>query len=134
LPHSPHWLIPLAIGVVVLLGIGLLIARLFAGSRSAGWVRIIRLPPGDAPEQIRLAWLGLELPFVVQTGSKTVEGVLSAEPARCEGYAVLGAEAVRILSTHNPGAAEWWYRNAPHVTRDGYQLVFPADVCHPQAE
>ncbi|HEY7315037.1 MAG TPA: hypothetical protein VH643_37170 [Gemmataceae bacterium] len=44
------------------------------------FVRIIATPPGEAPEEIRQAWLGLELPLAAgETGPHNVPtgGVLS---------------------------------------------------------
>jgi hypothetical protein len=97
-------------------------------------VRIVALPPGEAPEEVRRAWIGLELPVTsVPGGSRQgVVGVLSHRPAgHCDGYAVEGADAVRILAGKAPEAAAWWCRHAHHVLTGGYQLVFPAEVCEP---
>jgi hypothetical protein len=30
-----------------------------------------------------------------------------------------------------PSAAAWWRSHAPHTLANGYQLLFPADVCEP---
>jgi hypothetical protein len=45
------------------------------------------------------------------------------------GYAVDGAEAVKILSETSAEAAAWWRDNAPHVLARGYRLIFEAEVC-----
>jgi hypothetical protein len=45
------------------------------------------------------------------------------------GYVVTGSEAVQLLAESAPEAATWWRENAPHVLQDGYQFVFPAEVC-----
>jgi hypothetical protein len=92
-------------------------------------VRIVALPPGDALEEIRGAWIGMELPFA-ECCSSDVYGVLSNQPASCcAGYVVEAVKAVRILAAKAPDAAAWWRKQAPHVMTGGYQLVFPAEVC-----
>jgi hypothetical protein len=96
-------------------------------------IRIVEPPPGEAPADIRAAWVGLELPTLGDRdgpSSHIVAGVLSGEEATfAVGYAVSGRAAVELLAGHAPDAAAWWRTNAPHVLRNGFQLVFPADVC-----
>jgi hypothetical protein len=79
------------------------------------------------------ATIGLELPIANGKAGGTsqgVFGVLSGQPEGYKaGYAVDGAEAIRILAAHDPNAAAWWRSHAPHVLAGGYQLVFRADVC-----
>jgi hypothetical protein len=126
--------------VLAIVGIGALliaIAREISGSKAnlAGRtrIRIASVPPGEAPQSIREAWIGLEL--LVSAGQakhrrQGVFGVLSNRKAgSCDGYSVNGVEAVKLLAAKDRQAAEWWRHNAPHVLRGGYQLVFPAEVC-----
>jgi hypothetical protein len=123
------WVVFLVMGVGILVTICVAIARSVRSSAVAVRVRIVALPPGEAPEQIRKAWVGLELP-VAGRDRNTVVGVLSDRPAAgCDGYAVDGAKAVALLAARAPEAAAWWRRNAPHVLVGGYQLVFPAEIC-----
>jgi hypothetical protein len=130
---SPSWVVALVVGLLLVFGSGVALIRATMGSGSMGRVRIKALPPGEAPEEIRRAWIGLELPIAngqAEGPSRGVFGVLSNQPASCcEGYPVDGAQAVRILAAEAPDAAEWWRSNAPHVLIGGYQLVFPAYVC-----
>jgi hypothetical protein len=104
---------------------------------SATRIRIIAPPPGEAPEHIRAAWVGLELPLMGgATGPRTLSaaGVLSGKGTVCVlGYVVSGKAAVELLAAHAPDAAAWWRTNAPHVLHDGYPLIFPADVCQKAA-
>ncbi len=115
------------------MGVGLAIGYAVRASAVPGRVRIAGLPPGEAPEEIRQAWVGLELPLArgqAKGRFQNTVGVLSNQPTRCgESYAVDGPEAVRILAATAPEAAAWWRLNAPHVVVGGYFLVFPAEVC-----
>jgi hypothetical protein len=108
-------------------------------------IRIISTPPGEAPEDIRKAWVGLVLPLSrfrprrktwgagVLTGPKTLFGFLTAAVSgRLQPqvvYVVVGHIAVDILATHSPDAAAWWREHAPHVLRRGWRLCFAAEVC-----
>jgi hypothetical protein len=117
--------------VLTLLGGGYLGYRLWKKRPSVMRIRITDTPPGEAPVAIRRAWIGLELPLEGETTARpmAVVGVLSDEAAATTGYAVRGRTAVRLLDSHAPAAADWWRENAAHVMDNGYQLVFPADVC-----
>ena len=109
-------------------------------------IRIVGVPPGEAPETIRRAWVGLVLPvapryggrsrfpvFGVLTGPRgflgTCLALLSGRSRREDGYAVRGRIAVETLTERSPEAADWWRSNVPHVVRAGHILVFSADVC-----
>jgi hypothetical protein len=132
-PRGFDWVIPVLLLTGAIIAILVMVGRALMASTWAGFVRIVAVPPGEAPEQVRRAWIGLELPVTRHTpdaGSSRVEGVLSSQAAYCaDGYAVYGGEAVRILAIKDPMAAAWWHSNAPHVVRGGYELVFPANVC-----
>jgi len=103
-------------------------------------VRIVRRPTGEAPEEVRNAWVGLSLPLVpgypatgewqhvgVQSGPRSWLGVrlkgLLGGP-RMRGYAVDTEGAVRILERVNPLAAAWWRVNTPHLFKPGLFLLF----------
>src|SRR5207302_7652125 len=96
-------------------------------------VRIVTIPPGEAPEEVRRAWVGLELPLAA--GEKDargldIAGVLSGRTVGVtQGFAVDGKRAIKLLAGHDTSAAEWWRHNAPHAARSGYQLIFPVNVC-----
>src|SRR5262249_14111542 len=96
-------------------------------------LRIVRIPPGEPPEWVRCAWVGLELPLApgeIKARRVTSVGVLSGEgPELGTGYLVDGGKAVARLAAHAPPAAAWWRENARHVVSSGYQLFFPAEVC-----
>ena len=94
-------------------------------------VRIVATPGGEAPLNIREAWVGLTLPLAYPN-PHTVEttGALSLtrQPPRV-GYLVEGRQALNILAGKAPQAARWWLEQASHVVEAGYCLVFSAEVC-----
>jgi hypothetical protein len=105
--------------------------RIAVGSRQL--IRVVSLPPGEALESIRLAWVGLELPLIPgqHRAEKTIaKGVLSQESAAVPAtYAVDGRTAVTILGSVCADTAAWWRKNVPDILAPGYQLLFPENVC-----
>jgi hypothetical protein len=125
----------------VILGIVALAVTIVAGvfavrawrNRTVGYVQIVLTPPGEAPEEIRRAWVGLELPLrrgESQPRSISSVGVLSNQFSQeTLGYVVDGRKAVAALACQSPEAAAWWREHAPHVLARGYRLFFPTGVC-----
>jgi hypothetical protein len=108
-------------------------------------IRIVGIPPGEAPLWVRQEWVGLELPLTRYVKPKDVFtfGVLSG-PSNClgqiwallrgradrtVGYAVEGARAVEILRAKNPDAARWWHEHAPQYLAPRRYLLFHEHVC-----
>ncbi len=104
------------------------------------------IPPGEAPEEVRRAWVGVTIPLPlfhkrskawrtagVLTGPKTLFARLSSlwsgRLKRESGYAVSVIEAIAALEAANPVAAKWWRENAPHLVRPGRAFVFSSEVC-----
>jgi hypothetical protein len=131
--NEMEWIFPCVVLVVV---IGGLVVIAFRGGRSEPErsIRILAIPPGEAPEAVRAAWVGLELPLSSgYTQPQTVPGigVASGLPTgHLRGYLVEGREAVACLAAASPEAAAWWRTYAAHVLAPGYQLVFPVEICH----
>jgi hypothetical protein len=107
-------------------------------------VKITTIPPGDAPENVRAAWVGLTLPLAkpgvrtiptmsVLACPKTWLGIVFARFAGKmqpeKGYVVDAHRAVEILASHAPAAAKWWNENASSAIRPGRQFLFAAEVC-----
>jgi hypothetical protein len=109
-------------------------------------IRIISIPPGEAPEEVRKAWIGLVLPVPdkyadvdvapvagVLSGPKTFFGAILArfrgQIKREPGYVVAADTAVEILNQHAPDAAAWWRQNAGRAIAPGKHFVFARDVC-----
>jgi hypothetical protein len=107
-------------------------------------VRIISTPPGEAPEDVRKAWVGLVLPLAV-SGAQTRQtvGVLSrpktflglllalllGRTERQRGYVVDAYRAIEILAKSAPDAARWWRDNAAASIRPGKRFLFSAEAC-----
>lgn len=111
---------------------------------SLKYVKIIATPPGQAPQTVRDAWVGLTLPVKGgQAETKLGSGVTSlpksfwgllfsifvgrTKPVR--GYTVDALTAVEILEKKSPQAALWWRRNTPSLLQSGRALIFQAEVC-----
>ena len=97
-------------------------------------IRIIAAPPGEAPPDIRAAWIGCVLPLVAGTDGPeyggTSRGVVSQKPAKeFSGYGVPAGEALSILEQHDAAAARWWRAHAPRLLQPGKVLVFADHVC-----
>ena len=97
-------------------------------------IRIIGVPPGEAPLEIRQQWVGLILPLAggepcawqLQTMG-VLTGIL--EEDETIGYAVDFSEAVTALAEKSPAAARWWEENVSHLFEEDGVLVFHKDVC-----
>ena len=112
-------------------------------------IRIRTAPPGEAPQTIRNAWIGVVIPLPahpydkackrygvgVLTGPKGFLGQLWALiTGKCftwEAYTVDALTAVEALAKTKPESARWWRESTPHLMRPGMKLMFPANVCEP---
>ena len=109
-------------------------------------IRIKSVPPGEAPESIRQAWIGLEIPVHPQfagrrkafgvgvlTGPKSWFGqlfaILFARAQREDGYIVEARIAVDLLSGRSPEAANWWRQHASSFIAPGKYFLFAAEAC-----
>lgn len=91
-------------------------------------IRIVDVPPGDAPEWVRKEWVGLELPVATAAPEDSLQiGVLGGEPQNLGGYPVESKIAVEILSKKSPEAAQWWKENFSFTLMPW--LVFKKEVC-----
>jgi hypothetical protein len=108
-------------------------------------VRIISVPPGEAPLWVREKWVGLELPltgwispkkfptFGAVSGPRTYLAQLWAafmgRAERIYGFPVDASRALEILEVSSPEAASWWRKNTPELIQPKRYLVFHAEVC-----
>jgi hypothetical protein len=109
-------------------------------------VRVVRVPAGEAPEWVRQAWVGLELPLPddmpsrpmyhpsqgVLTGAKTPLGQILSQllrPRRTLGYSIEVLDAIAVLERSSPDAARWWREPVPRMMHSGDRFVFGADEC-----
>lgn len=106
-------------------------------------IRIISVPPGDAPQWVREKWVGLELP-IVETGRSRFRtlsikvrptllqqlwAMLQGQSEMVTGYLVPAGGAVDILARSSPEAADWWRQNTPSILRPRQCFVFHAEAC-----
>lgn len=92
-----------------------------------GKIRITKTPAGEAPPEIRKAWIGLTLPCAPYLGCPVhglEQGVLTGKPAGClicgrNGFSVPQDQAIAILEKERPEAAAWWKEKGFPQT-DGY--------------
>jgi hypothetical protein len=127
---------PIALAVIAgilasFVGLGVVVS--IWSNRTVAHLRIVRTPPGEAPEEIRRAWVGAELPLrrhELKPGDHLSENVLSQNGlVWATGYSVDGRAAIDVLESHAPEAAAWWRKNAPHVLERGYRFLFSPEVC-----
>jgi hypothetical protein len=115
------------------------------------FIRIVATPPGEAPEEIRKAWIGVRIPLPmfdtkphewrsagVLTGPKNfldqIHALFTGKFVKRKGYAVSANEAIAALQAANPEAAQWWRTNAPHMLEYGKAFVFAAEACREEVE
>ena len=121
--------------------------NLFSGRILMASVRIIGMPLGEAPQDVRRAWIGLVLPlapgrlqkratrpaFGVLSGPQSIVaemiGLLLGKHVRVTGYAVSSKTALEILSKSAPEATAWWDKNAPRFRRPNQYFLFNAEAC-----
>jgi hypothetical protein len=108
-------------------------------------VRIIAVPPGEAPLWVREKWVGLELPLLRRPYARKLIGfgavsgprtwvaqmwaLLRGRSQRIHGFVVDAARAVDILGRASPDAAAWWRENAAELILPERGLIFHAEVC-----
>ncbi|MCK9907847.1 hypothetical protein MXD81_01805 [Microbacteriaceae bacterium K1510] len=106
-------------------------------------VRIVAVPPGEAPQWVREQWIGCELPLIGRTSGGTFRtvGILKVssfwrhfwetffgKSEMVDGYMVDVAAAVRVLEVKSPEAAAWWREHAPYLMRRG-RFIFHREAC-----
>jgi len=115
----------------------------------AAKIRIVAVPPGEAPLWVREKWVGLELPLA-REGTRPVKAIVSGvltgpipfprllrllwasltgHSQLRKGYAVEIHAAIEILQAASPEAAEWWRRNTPRLFSGNRKLLFQENVC-----
>jgi hypothetical protein len=114
-------------------------------------IRITAVPPGEAPPEVRRAWVGLLLPLAPgEVGPRTMQtsGVLTGPrnllvsllhvllgwTKQQSGYVVDAAQAVWLLGAEAPEAAAWWHENASHMLQQGRRFMFPSWCCREEPD
>ncbi len=114
---------------------------------AAQYIRIVAIPPGEAPLGVREKWVGLCLPVAGDRGPRDayVSGVLSGPRNRFlalasrifghrskqTGYAVYVRDAIGALEKAAPDAAAWWRNDASRLLAPDRKLLFRTACCEP---
>ncbi len=90
--------------------------------KATGIIRIVKVPSGEAPLEIREAWVGLELPCDPVLGLADIGhriGAVSGKRLPNQyGFSVPQKEALDILEQSKPAVAAWWRsRGCPRTDR-----------------
>jgi hypothetical protein len=146
-----HWLSPIgALFILLSMVAAAKVAQAIAKTLQSGVhgrrVRILAVPPGEAPQWVREKWVGLELPLAqlsseaqarrsagVLTGPRgfllSVGALLRGELHKRSGFVVNVLEAIAVLERVSPEAAQWWRANAAHLMKPSRYFLFPEHVC-----
>lgn len=94
-------------------------------------IKIIAAPAGQAPDWVREAWVGVEIPLADQGNevSGPFIGALGGAPSpeNLDGYEVHGGDALEALrKAGKKDAADWWRK---HSALGGGHLVFGKQYC-----
>lgn len=86
------------------------------GKKVQGYIRIIKIPAGEAPLSIRRAWVGLILPCDPICGFPTSGGERGALTGKESshnryGFSVLQEDAIEILEWASTEVAKWWWEH-----------------------
>jgi hypothetical protein len=107
----------------------------------ATFIRIVRVPAGEAPFWVREKWVGLSMPLIRgHESARTLHtaGVLSGPRGhwsrlwalvrgrlvRETGFLVEVEVAVAALAVKSPEAARWWREHTPHLFEPGRAFMF----------
>ena len=132
--------------VLILLAVLSVIAAFWAKPRDriVSAIRVTRVPAGEAPPEIRGAWVGMVLPLKHKRVSRYLTaGVVSGPRGLLAvlkhlltfrykvqgGYIVQSSVAIAALEAANPQAAKWWRDNTRFNNRSRRNLLFPEDCC-----
>lgn len=88
-------------------------------------IKIIAVPPGQAPEEVRREWVGLVIPLPPQEIGGFQMGVRGGAAKNLGGYQVYSRDAFSLLLAKSPEACRWFVANAFF----GSHLVFAREVC-----
>lgn len=116
--------------------VAILIMFYLLGEKSqppAGYVKVTTPPPGEAPDHVRAAWVGMKLPLTPDHQQPAYLPALGLSHPLSDGtyhgFSVKGRTALRLLQVRNPAAARWWVKNVPDITKPEYRLLFPTSCC-----
>lgn len=91
---------------------------------SRTYIKIISIPSGEAPEEIRKEWVGLTLRVDYRSESHLADVLTGRKVIRCGGWAVKWEDAILVLVRKSAKAAKWWIENVTPM-----DLIFTDDCC-----
>ena len=77
-------------------------------------IKITQVPQGEAPEDVRGAWVGIEMDAYRLPSSIGGLGITSGQPAEVDDedrYGVRVEDALSLLAQNSPKAADWFRTN-----------------------
>jgi hypothetical protein len=97
----------------------------------ASKIRIVSIPQGEAPQWVRHAWIGCELPCILDTCGHVPVPVVGVHTrsfrGSIAGFSVDQRVALEILHQHNPNAAAWFGDHG--YPRAGERFLFKTECC-----
>ncbi|MEO9819228.1 MAG: hypothetical protein ABJ370_23035 [Paracoccaceae bacterium] len=109
-------------------------------------IEITSTPPGESPEWVRTAWIGVKVqtlddtPVTVPTvssvgGPRSIPGQiwhhLRGKTIMRKGYLVNARDAVGLLALQSEEAARWCIENAPQMLNPDQNFMFEETCCRP---
>ena len=101
-------------------------------------IRIISVPPGQAPEEVRRQWVGVEISLLPESNAAVFSSsVLGGDPdsRNVNGYLVEIDEAIQALGNKKTmdatRAVKWWtdWRKNTSIGMYSHFFSFSKDVC-----
>jgi hypothetical protein len=101
--------------------------------RAVACISFTSPPRGEAPDDIRRAWVGLSVPVTARESQLlkkvAVSGIVSGHAEHWDGYSIESRKCIEHLRAHNPKAAAWWRDNFPHFLKRGRSFIWSAESC-----
>lgn len=94
----------------------------------AGRILIMQTPPGDAPEWVRVLWVGASLPCEWKGVVGDHESLKGQALPSVAAYVVDQDAALKALGEKSPMAEKWWRDNG--FPKPGKAFVFRKEDCH----
>ncbi len=88
-------------------------------------IKIVGIPSGSAPEEMRQCWVGIEMESIGQ--GEVGDKELLVRKGNLGGYKVFGEVAFQALKTYDKEAYDWWEENYPEYKRR--TLTFRTEIC-----
>ncbi len=92
-------------------------------------IKIVKVPGGPAPEEIRRQWVGLEIDYATFLKGDEVDFLTGQKPTKRKGICVPKLAAIDALQKKSRQAAEWFMKNMPsgmeHLTfgKDEVEII-----------